>query len=133
MKFTIPLGATIFATTIYAVPASKFSTRNSAPHVTLSVTNDLTGASASITVPTDGKARMIPDLFRGTAVDQNGAIVATSAQLIAFKADTHCFFQNVNWIINLYGKDKTYVDLDDVTNIAMPINMNEFNLQCNGS
>ncbi|KAF2260323.1 hypothetical protein CC78DRAFT_536494 [Lojkania enalia] len=127
MKFTLALFTAVFASAISAAPAVSHETL---PSITISVINDLTGASAQATVPGDGIARMLPDLFRGTAIDQNGAIVATSAQLIKFSPDTRCFFQNVNWIINLNGKDLTFADLDGNKDVAIPTYMNGFNLQC---
>ncbi|KAF2472703.1 uncharacterized protein BDR25DRAFT_283232 [Lindgomyces ingoldianus] len=128
MKFTLALVATIFASAISAAPA--LSSRDTVPEITISVTNDQTGASATATVPGDGIARNLPDLFRGSAIDQNGAIIGTSAQLIKSTYTTRCFFQNFNWIINLNGKDQTYADLDGQKDSAIPIYLNGFNLQC---
>ncbi|KAF2177324.1 hypothetical protein K469DRAFT_508273, partial [Zopfia rhizophila CBS 207.26] len=110
--------------------APAISSRDTLPSITISVTNDQTGASAAVTVPGDGIAHKIPDLFRGSAIDQNGAIIGTSAQLIKFSEKTHCFFQNVDWIINLNGKDLTYADLDGQKEVAIPVYLNGFNLQC---
>ncbi|KAH8723126.1 hypothetical protein GQ44DRAFT_711005 [Phaeosphaeriaceae sp. PMI808] len=128
MQLTIALCATMLATAISAAPA--LAAREAVPFVTLSITNDRTGASAAVTVPSDGHARNIIDLFPGTAIDQHGAIVGTSAQLIKFSEKTHCFLQNYNWIINLYGKGQTYADLDGNKDYAIPTYLNGFNLQC---
>lgn len=128
MKFTLAIFATIFASAISAAPAT--SPRDTVPSIIISVANDLTGANAAVPVPGDGIARNIPDLFRGTAIDRNGAFMATSAQLTKFSEKTRCFFQNVNWIINLNGKDKTYADLDGNKDVAKPVDLKGFNLQC---
>ncbi|KAH7113252.1 hypothetical protein B0J11DRAFT_562232 [Dendryphion nanum] len=128
MQFTIALAATLFVSAINAVPISGSS--DTIPNITISLINDRTGANAQATVRGDGLARNIPDLFRGTAIDQNGQYLATSAQLIGFTEHTRCFFQNYNWIINLNGKDLTYVDIDGDKTKATPINMDGFNLQC---
>jgi len=127
MQFTLALVAAIFASSITAAPA--LEARNAVPSITVSITNDQTGASASATVPGDGIARNLTDLFGGSAIDQHGAIVGTSAQLTKFSDNTKCFFQNVNWIINFDGR-KTFADLDGNKDIALPVYLNGFNLQC---
>jgi hypothetical protein len=127
MQFTLALVAAIFASGITAAPA--LEARNAVPSITVSITNDQTGASASATVRGDGIARNLTDLFGGSAIDQHGAIVGTSAQLTKFSDNTKCFFQNVNWIINFDGK-KTFVDLDGNKDVALPVYLNGFNLQC---
>lgn len=128
MKCTFALVATILAAAVSAAPA--IASRDTVPTISVAVTNDQTGASAIATVPGDGIARNLTDLFRDSAIDQNGAIMATSAQLVKFTESTRCFFQNVNWIINMNGKDLTYADIDGQAHSATPINMNGFNLQC---
>lgn len=127
MQFTTALCAAILASAISAAPT--LSSREAFPSITISITNDLTGANAAVTVLSDGLARNLTDLFPGTAIDQHGAIVGTSAQLIKFNQKTHCFFQNYNHIINL-NKDQTFVDLDGNKERAIPVYMNGFNLQC---
>ena len=127
MQFTLALVAAIFASAISAAPA--LEARNAVPSITVSITNDQTGAHASATVPGDGIARNLTDLFGGSAIDQHGAIVGTSAQLIKFTDNTKCFFQNVNWIINFDGR-KTFVGLDGNKDAALPVYLNGFNLQC---
>jgi hypothetical protein len=127
MQFTLAIVAAIFASSITAAPT--LEARNAVPSITVSITNDQTGASASATVPGDGIARNLTDLFGGSAIDQHGAIVGTSAQLTKFSDNTKCFFQNVNCIINFDGR-KTFADLDGNKDIALPVYLNGFNLQC---
>lgn len=128
MKFTPALTTALLIAFTTAAPT--LAPRETVPTITIAVTNDLTGLSATATVPGDGIARNIPDLFRGSAIDNNGAIIATSAQLVKFEDKTRCFFQNVNWIINLNGRDATFVDLDGDREVASPVYLNGFNLQC---
>jgi hypothetical protein len=98
--------------------------------ITVSISNDLTGAHASASVPSDGLARNLTDLFGGSAIDNHGAIVGTSAQLTQFTDTTRCFFQNYNHIINLNGREASFVDLDGDRSKALPVYLNGFNLQC---
>ncbi|KAF2799733.1 hypothetical protein K505DRAFT_332313 [Melanomma pulvis-pyrius CBS 109.77] len=128
MKFTPALTTALLIALTTAAPA--LPPRETIPTITIAVTNDLTGLSATATVPGDGIARNIPDLFHGTPIDNNGAFIATSAQLVHFEDKTRCFFQNVNWIINLNGRDATFVDLDGDRAVASPVYLNGFNLQC---
>ncbi|EDU46354.1 hypothetical protein PtrSN002B_004094 [Pyrenophora tritici-repentis] len=128
MQLTIALCATILASAIKAAPS--LLPRETFPLVTVSITDDLTGANAAVTVLSDGLARNLTTFFQGTAIDQQGAIFGTSAQLINFTPKTHCFFQNYNHIIQFNGKDKTFVDLDRNADQAIPIQLNGFNLQC---
>ncbi|KAF2441925.1 hypothetical protein P171DRAFT_475322 [Karstenula rhodostoma CBS 690.94] len=123
MQLTLISTAFFLATLITAVP-------NPIHQITVSVTNDLTGAHASATVPSDGLARNLTSLFRGSAIDDHGAIVGTSAQLTQFTDRTRCFFQNYNHIIDLNGRGKTFVDLDGDKSKAVPVYLNGFNLQC---
>ncbi|PSN71218.1 hypothetical protein BS50DRAFT_570619 [Corynespora cassiicola Philippines] len=128
MQFTIALFTTLFATAISAAPATP-EARNAAPQYKISLTNDQTDANAVATVSGNGAAYWMTDLFRGSAIDNNGAIIATSAQLIDFKPNTRCFFQNYNWIINIDSK-ATWVDLDGNKDAVIPVYMNGFNIQC---
>jgi hypothetical protein len=128
MHFTIALCATILVSAVSAAPS--LPSRETFPLVTVSITNDLTGANAAVTVLSDGLARNLTSLFPGTTIDQQGAIVGTSAQLIKFTPKTHCFFQHYNDIIEFNGKDKTFVDLDKNMDQAIPVYLNGFNLQC---
>ncbi|KAF2251312.1 hypothetical protein BU26DRAFT_518004 [Trematosphaeria pertusa] len=130
MQFTLALAAAIFASAISAAPAMQ-SRDTVYPLIKVSVMNDQTGRFATVEIPGDGHAHALPDLFRDSPIDQDGAIMATSAQLISYTPLTHCFFQNVNDIINMYGKGQNYVDLDGQAGVAAPRNMNAFNLQCN--
>jgi hypothetical protein len=128
MKFTLALLAGVFASTITAAPA--VSSPNTVPQITFQISNDRTGRQASANTLGDGLARNITDLFRGSAIDESGSIVGTSAQLTrGFTDQTRCFFQNGNTVIKFNGKE-TFVDLDGQKDIALPVYMNGFNIQC---
>lgn len=125
MQFTLALYTALAASVAAAAPTSP-----SFHQITVSISNDITGAHASATVPSDGMARNLTTLFSGSAIDQHGAIIGTSAQLTQFTDGTRCFFQNVNTIINLNGRELSFVDLDGNRSKALPVYLNGFNLQC---
>lgn len=117
----------ILATLTTAAPAP---IPNPFYEITVSIANDLTGAHASATVLSDGLARNLTTLFGGSAIDNHGAIVGTSAQLTQSNDMTRCFFQNYNHIIDMNGREKSFVDLDGDRSKAIPVYLNGFNLQC---
>lgn len=127
MQFSIALASTIlaFATGITALPQVGTN------QVTLAISNDQSGARGAATVPADGVARRVTDLFRGTAIDKAGTIVGSSAQLTQFKDNTKCKLVNGGWVIELDGRSKNFVDLDGVSGVAIPISLNGFTFQCN--
>ncbi|ORY18563.1 hypothetical protein BCR34DRAFT_473210 [Clohesyomyces aquaticus] len=128
MQFTLALVAAIFASAISAAPA--LQARDTYPTVKISLYNDQSGRMATVEVVSDGHANMLTDLFKGTPVDDNGAIKATSAQLVKSTQKTRCFFQNYNDIINMSGADHPFVDLDGNPAVAIVRDMSGFNLQC---
>ncbi|KAF1970480.1 hypothetical protein BU23DRAFT_556699 [Bimuria novae-zelandiae CBS 107.79] len=121
---------TLLLTTILASLATAAPTNSSLHQITVSISNDLTGDHASATVPSDGIARDLTTLFAGSAIDQHGGIIGTSAQLTQFTDGTRCFFQNGNTIIDLNGREKSFMDLDGDRTKALPVWLNGFNLQC---
>ncbi|KAH7381529.1 hypothetical protein BKA66DRAFT_549819 [Pyrenochaeta sp. MPI-SDFR-AT-0127] len=128
MKFTIAIASTVlaFATGISAIPSP-------IPQITIRIFNDQTGANAEATVPADGLPRNIPDLFRGTAIDSRGDIIGTSAQLTKFSDSTKCTLTNLNipnWVIELDGRAKNFVDLDGDRSRPIPIWLGGFTFQC---
>lgn len=128
MKFTIAIASAIlaFASGISAVPSP-------IPQITIRIFNDQTGVNAEATVPADGVPRNIPDLFHGSAIDSSGSIVGTSAQLTQFLDSTKCTLQNLNihdWVIELDGRAKNFVDLDGDRSKAVPVYLGGFTFQC---
>jgi hypothetical protein len=101
--------------------------------ITIRIFNDQTGANAEASVPADGVPRNIPDLFRGKAIDSNGDIFGTSAQLVQFSDSSKCSLTNLNvrdWAFELDGRARNFVDLDEDVSKAERVWLNGFTLQC---
>ncbi|EUC48766.1 hypothetical protein COCMIDRAFT_86517 [Bipolaris oryzae ATCC 44560] len=120
-----------------AMTASAASIPQPIPQVTLRIFDDLTGANADTTIPADGTPVTIPSRFAGSALDTgNGDILGTSAQLVKFEDTTKCKLANLNipsWIIELDGRSKNFVQLDD--DITKPVRtwLNGFQFSCTRS
>ncbi|KAL5400509.1 hypothetical protein PMIN06_012191 [Paraphaeosphaeria minitans] len=127
MQLTLISITAILAIVTNAAPAP---TPEPFHEITVQIANDLTGSHASTTVLSDGLARNLTDLFGGSAIDNHGAIFGTSAMLTQFTDGTRCFFQNYNHIIDMNGREKSYVVLDGDRSKAIPVYLNGFNLQC---
>lgn len=114
--------------TITGVPAP-----SNIPQITIRISNDRTGAGASASIPADGTSHYISDLFRGTALDTNGDIIGTSAQLVKFLDSTKCVLKNINiqdWNIELDGRANNFANLDHDTSKAVPVWLNGFTFSC---
>ncbi|KAF2822475.1 hypothetical protein CC86DRAFT_301047 [Ophiobolus disseminans] len=127
MQFTTILASTVlaFASGISAIPAP-FS------QVTLRIFNDQTGINSDATVPADNAPRYLSDLFRGTPIG-NAGLVATSAQLTQFSDSTKCKLVDQtgkNWVIELDGRAKNFVDLDGDVTKPIPVYIAGFTFQC---
>ncbi|PVH92304.1 hypothetical protein DM02DRAFT_620020 [Periconia macrospinosa] len=128
MQLTLALVAALFSTAISAAPA--VAARNGAPTLRFQVSNDRTGRFATGYTATDGIARNLIDIFKGSPIDENGTIYGTSVMLTGgFNDNTRCFFQNGNTVINFNGR-QTFADLDGDNTKATPIALNGFNIQC---
>ena len=57
---------------------------------TIQAANDQTGANADVVVPVNAVPQLVGALFAGTAVQQNGRIIASSAMLQANFQGVHC-------------------------------------------
>jgi hypothetical protein len=128
MQFTTAtLSLLALATSTLALPAPT-------TQITIRIANDFSGASASATIPADGTPYSIPALFTGSAIDTgNGNIIATSAQLTAFKDTTKCQFVNQiipGWKIDIDGRAKNFVDLDGNASKAVPTWLGQFTISC---
>jgi hypothetical protein len=103
------------------------------PEITIRIYNDETGANAAATVLADGSSHDISDLFHGSAIDNNGNIVGTSAQLVKFLDSTKCAMVNMkveDWVVELDGRAKNFVDLDRDMSKAIPVWLNGFSFAC---
>jgi hypothetical protein len=128
MQFTTIIASSIiaFASGISALPAP-------GPNVTIRIFNDISGANAAATVPTDNVPRSITSLLAGTPI-ANGGFVATSAQLTQFTDTTKCQLVNTavpGWTITqLDGRAQNFVDLDGDKSKAIPTYIGGFTFQC---
>jgi len=131
MQFTRTLISTILtlATSTMAIPTSIPT-----PTITLKIFNDMTGASATASIPADGVPHFVSDLFRGSAISSsNGDIFGTSAQLTDFQDLTKCQLVNLNIVgltIDLDGRAKNFVDLDGDVTKPIPMWLNGFTFHC---
>ncbi|KAL1642020.1 hypothetical protein SLS61_009866 [Didymella pomorum] len=146
-----PKPATTFVTSAYitGVPAPTAVTQTSScdvsasilpipsptpvSQITIRIFNDQAGANAEASVLADGVPRSIPDLFRGKAIDNNGDIFGTSAQLVRFSDSTKCSLTNLNvpdWVFELDGRARNFADLDEDASKAERVWLNGFTFQC---
>lgn len=101
--------------------------------ITIRIFNDQSGANAEASIPADGVPRTIPNLFRGKAIDSNGDIFGSSAQLVKFSDSTKCSLTNLNvkdWAFELDGRARNFVDLDEDLSKAELVWLNGFTFQC---
>ncbi|USP77247.1 uncharacterized protein yc1106_04521 [Curvularia clavata] len=130
MQFTTAIAATILA---FSASASAAAVSIPIPQITLRIFNDQTGRNADTTVSADGIAVSIPSRFAGSAIDNNGNIIGTSAQLVQFQDNTKCQLTNLNvpgWVIELDGRAKNFADLDGDKSKAIPTWLNGFQFSC---
>jgi hypothetical protein len=115
---------------VLAVCAAAASAAPTYPTVTVQFSNDQTGANANVPVITDGTPYAVSTLFAGTAVDINGRIIATSAQLTQFVQGTFCVVKAGDTVIGNLNTDKTFADLDGNPNAAIPTDLTGTVLIC---
>ncbi|KAF2799798.1 hypothetical protein K505DRAFT_332263 [Melanomma pulvis-pyrius CBS 109.77] len=130
MKPSFATTLALLTTGITALPATLTPRQTIFPKISISVINDLTGASAVATVVADGTVFPILTLFGGSRIDIDGIVTASSAQLIAFVDNVFCSFNKDDLIIPINGKNFVFADLDGNKEVAAPINLNAFTFQC---
>jgi hypothetical protein len=128
MQFTTILASTVlaFASGISAAPTA------AAGQVTLRIFNDQTGVNSDATIVADNTPHPITDLFRNTAIG-NAGFIGTSAQLVQFTDAAKCTLVNHNgwdWVIELDGRAKNFVDLDGDVTKPVPTWLGGFTFQC---
>jgi hypothetical protein len=128
-----PNAATV--TSSCSVPSSTLpiSSPTLVSEITIRIFNDQTGANAEASIPADGVPYSIPDLFRGKEIDSDGDIMGTSAQLVKFSDTTKCSLVNLNvrdWVFELDGRTKNFVDLGEDTSEASLVWLNGFTFRC---
>ncbi|KAF2119431.1 hypothetical protein BDV96DRAFT_684030 [Lophiotrema nucula] len=127
MKTTFAAVALLFGAAI-AAPASTKSSQDGT-QIKVSVINDQSSRNADATVAADGVANPIRDLFAKTAVDANGRIIASSAQLIQFVDNVTCCFSKNGQLIPITGR-LTFADLDGNKGVAIPVDITDFTFEC---
>jgi hypothetical protein len=126
MKFTI---AAIIPLMVVTVSATPLEVRQS-NQVTVALSNDQSGAYASVTFPADDTDKSIFSLFSGTSVGAGGTVKATAAQLTNFAQSINCVIKNNDAIIGTFTAQKTYLDLDGNPHTAVPINLDNAEIRC---
>ncbi|PSN59225.1 hypothetical protein BS50DRAFT_261378 [Corynespora cassiicola Philippines] len=124
MKTSTAIASTLLGTVALAAPSRR-------PLITVSLINEFAGTSGEATVPANGQFHDVPSLFGNSAIDENGQILASSANLTRFVDNVFCSFNKGDRIIAINSQTPS-VDLDGNANVALlePILMNEFQLQC---
>lgn len=101
-----------------------------AQQVTVALSNDRSGAYASVSISPDGTDKSISALFGGTSVGATGSVLASSAQLASFPPTIKCVIVNGGATIATLTAQKTYVDLDGNPAVANPVNLSGGVLRC---
>ncbi|KAH7108754.1 hypothetical protein B0J11DRAFT_543750 [Dendryphion nanum] len=111
--------------------AVAFAAPSYSPRITISVTNDLTGRNAVTTIPANGRFQNISSLFKNSAIDEHGRILASSAQLVGFVENVFCSFNNKDIVIPLNSAATFAVLGRDLESASLvPTLLNNFQLQC---
>ncbi|KAI9929706.1 hypothetical protein ASPWEDRAFT_531408 [Aspergillus wentii DTO 134E9] len=126
MQFTI---TTVLSLLTASVAASPLQTRE-ANQVTFALSNDQSGAYASVNFHADGTDQYLSSLFAGTSVAADGHVLASSAQLTAFPQTVVCTLKNNGVTIDTLTAQHTYVDLDAYAGSAYPINLDGGVINC---
>lgn len=112
----------IFSVFALVFSAAALESRQSTTEtVTVSFTNDLTGASVAIGVPADNIDHTVQSLNVVNGVmDTDSGFIATSVQLVSFTQTTNCMI-NHNWesVLATLTAQATYSELG---NIAVDLN-----------
>ncbi|PWY75372.1 hypothetical protein BO70DRAFT_398229 [Aspergillus heteromorphus CBS 117.55] len=123
MKSIAALALSLLATSISASPVI--------PTATIAFANDQSGAQGSATIPEDGSVQNIWSLYGSTKIAAGGAVVASSAQLTSFQANTNCVIKNANWVVvGTLTAEHTYLDLDGTSNSLVPLNLGGWTVSC---
>lgn len=110
--------------------AVAFAAPSHLPQISISVINDVTGKNAIATISADGRFQNVSDLFKNSAIDEQGRILASSAQLVGFVENVFCSFNNEDIIIPL-NNEVTFAGLGRNPASALSLTLlNNFQLQC---
>ncbi|GES65233.1 hypothetical protein ANOM_009327 [Aspergillus terreus] len=126
MKLSYTSIICLFAGTSWAAAIDARQTQQ----VTVALSNDRSGAYASVSISPDGTDKSISALFGGTSVGATGSVLASSAQLASFPPTIKCVIVNGGATIATLTAQKTYVDLDGNPAVANPVNLSGGVLRC---
>ena len=126
MKFTI---SAIIPLTVVAVSATPLEVRQS-NQVSVALSNDQSGAYASVTFQADDTDKSVFSLFSGTSVGADGTVKATAAQLTNFPQSINCVLKNNDATIGTFTAQSPYLDLDGSPHTAIPINLDNAQIRC---
>jgi hypothetical protein len=127
--------ASIIASTL-ALAGSAFAFPGAAPPAPLStiqLTNDFTGANAIRSVPANGVANTLANVFVGSVLVKDGQVKATSVQNIAPQGPfINCVVQNAAGVtVGEINNQKTFLDLDGDKDKAVETDVSAFTIKCN--
>ncbi|KAL5410889.1 hypothetical protein PMIN06_002454 [Paraphaeosphaeria minitans] len=118
---------TLFATAL-AAPAKQ--ARQTLPTLNFAVSNDVSGANVGSSILADGTALPFNHVFAGTALDRDGAIIATSMQSTSNGAGIFCIVTDGQGIqVGLLNEQSTFVDLDGQEG-AVETDVGDFTILC---
>lgn len=109
--------------------AVQFETRSS-EDVTFVLSNDQSGAYASVNFPADGLDKSVESLFASTPIGSSGQILASSAQLSQFPGSINCVLEKYGSSLATFTTDHTFVDLDGNPSTAFPVNLDQAHINC---
>ncbi|PYH97177.1 hypothetical protein BO71DRAFT_146199 [Aspergillus ellipticus CBS 707.79] len=119
------------AALVISLLAASISASPVIPTVTVAFANDQSGAQGSAAVPADGSQQSISSLYGSTPIGASGAVVASSAQLTSFQANTNCVVTNSkSAVVGTLTADHTYLDLDGNPAAAVPLNLGGWTISC---
>jgi hypothetical protein len=117
----------LLATAAFATP----SIRRDTPIIAFSVNNDVIGASVSATALSNGKPLHFRDAFANTALEKDGKIIATSAQLNTIIPKLACVI-GISKGPNVGFMDAAtpFLDLDGVSGAAVETDVSDLVIVC---
>ncbi|KAJ5325137.1 hypothetical protein MYU51_021093 [Penicillium brevicompactum] len=126
MQFSLSLILPLLALSVSAIP---LEVRQSSA-VTVALSNDQSGATATATFQPDNIVRGIFSLYGTTSVGAGGTVKASSAFLNSAPQNINCVIFNGGVKIATLTNDKSYADLDGNPGQAIPVSLNSATIQC---
>jgi hypothetical protein len=133
MKSSTILSTLTFFSAALATPLTAARSAASPSQLfTFSLTNDVTGASATSSVPINAGRVSLSTIFLPWATNllKDGKLVATSAQNVnPAVQNVFCIFEGNGQVIKINDKI-TFADLDGVEGKAVEVDVSVFTIQC---